>query len=75
MEKILVENIFCSKIFFLQNHFLGNSLDEKNLGRKFFLVKIFFFAKSFPWKEWMKKILVDIFLCRKFCYKIISSES
>jgi len=41
----------------LQNHFLGNSLDEKKFGRKFFCCKIIFSETI-----WMKKILVENFL-------------
>jgi hypothetical protein len=36
-----------SKIFLLQNHFLGNSLDEKKFGRNFFCRKFLFGVNYF----------------------------
>jgi len=51
------EKIFCSNKFLvqnfllLQNHFLGNCLDEINFSRKFFGRRFFIVAKSFPRKQ------------------------
>jgi len=63
MKKILVVNYFLSKIFLLQNHFLGKSLDEKKFGRKSFWSKIFFGRIFFLLQNhflefWNKKICI-----------------
>ena len=75
-KNLLVENLFWSKIFLLEHHFLGNKLQEKNFGRKIFWSKIFlsrklflllthFPRKQFGWKKiWSKNYLVKFFLLK-----------
>jgi hypothetical protein len=83
-KNFLFENFFWSLIFLLQNHFLGNRLDEKNMS-KIFLVEIFFCGNFFWSKNLLQihflgksldeKILLKNIFGRKFlCRKIISSE-
>jgi len=72
MKKNLVEivllskNFFARKFFCLQNHLLGNGLDEKNLGRKVFWSKIFLLHNHFPGNSLEEKILVEIFFVENF---------
>ena len=78
MKKTFGPTFFCRKIFslhffffLLQNHFLGNNLDEKNLGRnclnrKFFCCKII--SSETGWKNFCSNFFfvliffVEIFL-------------
>jgi len=41
MKKKFGQKFSGRKFFLLQNHFLGNSLDEKKFGRTIFRLKIF----------------------------------
>ena len=88
IRKFLFKNFFYRNFsLLLQNHFLGNSLDEKSFGRKFFMSKNFwtkflllqnhFLGNRFDQKIcgrkffWSKKIFGRNF----YCCKIISSET
>ena len=60
LKKYSWSRVFCRDLF-LQNNFLGNTLDET-----FFSWKIFIVTKSFPRNKLGKKILVEIFLVQNF---------
>jgi hypothetical protein len=67
MKKILFEKCFGWKFFLLQNHFPGNSLDEKSLVEIFFVCNIIS-SESLDEKNvgrksfWSKFFLSKIFL-------------
>jgi len=69
--KIFTGRKFSRNFFWLQNHFLGKSWEQK-IFEKIFWFKIYMFkgfylvAKSFPRKVWMKKFIGQKFFCRNF---------